>query len=163
MDLRSLLLKQLNTAERIVTDGHEVIPAWRIATPSADWVILSRFDHAEPNRQDWVLHQMRRFNVGTTRNVRNQSAGASNANLLILLVGAGRFEIPTPCSQSKCSPSAMPRALAICMLQILRDGLSGCAMGFVTCLWDGSVKLMGSKCTTVAGFCRVGRLPFCDE
>jgi hypothetical protein len=64
MDLRSLLLKQLNTAERIVPDGHEVIPAWRIATPSADWVILSRFDHAEPNRQDWVL-QMRRFMART--------------------------------------------------------------------------------------------------
>ena len=48
-----------------MTDGHEVIPAWRIATPRADWVILSRFDHAEPSRQDWVLHQMRRFMART--------------------------------------------------------------------------------------------------
>ena len=34
-------------------------------TPSADWVILSRFDHAESTRQDWVLHQMRRFMART--------------------------------------------------------------------------------------------------
>ena len=30
-------------------------------------------------------------------------------------------------------------------------------MGFVMCLWDASVKLMGSKRTAVARICRYGR------
>lgn len=66
MTLQSLLLKQLNTAQRVVIDDHELIPAWRIGTPSTDWVILSRFDQARPTRQEWVLRHMRRFMVLTS-------------------------------------------------------------------------------------------------
>ena len=65
MTLRSMLHKQLATAQRIVTDGHELVPAWRIGTPRTDWVILSRFDQTEPSRQEWVLHHLRRFMAWT--------------------------------------------------------------------------------------------------
>jgi hypothetical protein len=40
MSLRDVMLEQLAVARRIVCDGHEVVPAWRIGTPYGDWLIL---------------------------------------------------------------------------------------------------------------------------
>ena len=44
MSLVDIMLEQLVIARRIVEDGHEVAPAWRIATPDGSYLILTRFD-----------------------------------------------------------------------------------------------------------------------
>jgi hypothetical protein len=46
------MLEQLAISRRIVTDGHEVVPAWRIETPDGAWLILTRFDPAKPGQSD---------------------------------------------------------------------------------------------------------------
>jgi hypothetical protein len=48
-------------ARRIVSDGHEVVPAWRIGTPYGDWLILTRFDPDKPGQSDRALHLVKRF------------------------------------------------------------------------------------------------------
>ena len=44
MSLATTMLEQLAVARRIVEDGQEVIPAWRIGTPEGAYLILTRFD-----------------------------------------------------------------------------------------------------------------------
>ena len=41
MSLKPIMLEQLAITRRIVTDGHENIPAWRIETPDGAWIILT--------------------------------------------------------------------------------------------------------------------------
>ena len=40
--------------KRIVSDGHEVVPAWRIGTPDGDWLIL-------PGQRDRATYLIKRF------------------------------------------------------------------------------------------------------
>jgi hypothetical protein len=61
MSLATVMLEQLAIARRIVTDGHEVVPAWRIGTPDGAWLILTRFDPDKPGQSDRALHLVRRF------------------------------------------------------------------------------------------------------
>ena len=65
MDLLSTMLKNLRIAQRIVREGSEVIPAWRIGTPRTDWVILTRLNHDQPGEQERILHLVGRFMVST--------------------------------------------------------------------------------------------------
>jgi hypothetical protein len=48
MSMKDLMLEQLAISRRIVSDGHENVPAWRIETPEGAWLILTRFD---PDKQ----------------------------------------------------------------------------------------------------------------
>ena len=48
MSMKDLMLEQLAISRRIVTDGHENVPAWRIETPDGAWLILTRFDPDKP-------------------------------------------------------------------------------------------------------------------
>jgi hypothetical protein len=43
-------LDQLAVARRIVTDGHQVVPAWHIRCADGDWLVLTRFDHDKLKR-----------------------------------------------------------------------------------------------------------------
>ena len=61
MSMKVLMLEQLEIARRIVTDGHENVPAWRIETPDGAWLILTRFDPDKPGQSDRALHLVRRF------------------------------------------------------------------------------------------------------
>ena len=63
MSIRDVMLEQLSVARRIVTDGHEVVPAWRIETPDGAWLILTRFDPNRPGQSDRALHLIKRFMV----------------------------------------------------------------------------------------------------
>ena len=64
MSIRDVMLEQLAVARRIVTDGHEVVPAWRIETPDGGaWLILTRFDPNKPGQSDRALHLIKRFMV----------------------------------------------------------------------------------------------------
>jgi len=55
------MLEQLSIARRIVTDGNEVIPAWRVGTAEGAWLVLTRFDPDKPEQRERALHLIRRF------------------------------------------------------------------------------------------------------
>ena len=61
MQLKDAMLDQLAVARRIVTDGHQVVPAWRIRCTDGDWLVLSRFDHDKPGQRDRAVTLMKRF------------------------------------------------------------------------------------------------------
>jgi hypothetical protein len=61
MSLKDVMLEQLAISRRIVTDGHENVPAWRIEPPDSAWLILTRFDPDKPGQSDRALHLVRRF------------------------------------------------------------------------------------------------------
>src|SRR5262245_34613725 len=61
MSMKDLMLEQLAISRRIVSDGHEVVPAWRVETPDGTWLILTRFDPAKPGRSDRALYLVKRF------------------------------------------------------------------------------------------------------
>lgn len=56
-----LMLEQLHIAKRIITDGHELVPAWRIESPDGHWLILTRFHHDKPDQRERMLQLIRRF------------------------------------------------------------------------------------------------------
>ena len=43
MSLATIMLDQLTVARRIIADGQEVLPAWRISSPEGDFLIFTRF------------------------------------------------------------------------------------------------------------------------
>ena len=55
MSMKDVMLEQLAISRRIVTDGHENVPAWRIETPDSAWLILTRFDPDKPGQSDPAL------------------------------------------------------------------------------------------------------------
>jgi hypothetical protein len=61
MSMKDLMLEQLAISRRIVSDGHEVVPAWRVETPDGAWLILTRFDPAKPGQSERALYLVRRF------------------------------------------------------------------------------------------------------
>ena len=61
MGLDLIVDEQLAIARRIVSDGHEVVPAWRIGSPGGEWLLLTRFDHDAPGAVDRAFHLVRRF------------------------------------------------------------------------------------------------------
>ena len=61
MSIRDTMLEQLAITRRIVTDGHENIPAWRIETPDGAWTILTRFDPDKPGQRERATHLVNRF------------------------------------------------------------------------------------------------------
>lgn len=61
MDLRAAISEQMDTARRIITSGHVVVPAWRIGTPDGTFLILTRFDEAQPEQRERALALVGRF------------------------------------------------------------------------------------------------------
>ena len=45
LSLATIMLEQLAGARRVIEDGHEMVPAWRIATGEGNFVIFTRFDN----------------------------------------------------------------------------------------------------------------------
>ena len=52
MSLVDIMLDQLAAARRIVEDGAEVVPAWRITTPEGSFLVLTRFDTDKPEQRE---------------------------------------------------------------------------------------------------------------
>ena len=61
MSLIELMLEQLAVARSSIEDGHEVVPAWRIATPDGSYLVLTRFDPAKPDQLQRLLGLISRF------------------------------------------------------------------------------------------------------
>lgn len=61
MSLADIMLDQLAIARRIIEDGDEVVPAWRIATPEGPFLVLTRFDEDKPEQRERALFLISRF------------------------------------------------------------------------------------------------------
>jgi hypothetical protein len=61
MSLRELMLQELGSGLRIVRDGHELVPAWRIIAPEGQFTILTRFDPDKPDQRERMLALVPRF------------------------------------------------------------------------------------------------------
>jgi hypothetical protein len=63
MSLATIMLEQLAAARRVVQDGHEMVPAWRIATAEGTFLIFTRFDTDKPEQRERTLFLISRFMV----------------------------------------------------------------------------------------------------
>jgi hypothetical protein len=61
MSLATIMLEQLAVARRIVDDGEEMTPAWRIETTEGAFLILTRFDTDKPEQRERALFLIKRF------------------------------------------------------------------------------------------------------
>ena len=61
MSLATIILEQLEVARRIIEDGHEVVPAWRIMTPEGAFLIFTRFDTDKPEQREYAIVLISRF------------------------------------------------------------------------------------------------------
>ena len=61
MSLATIILDQLAVARRIVEDGEELVPAWRIITPDGTFLILTRFNATKPAQREHAISLIRRF------------------------------------------------------------------------------------------------------
>ena len=59
MSLATLMFEQLAVARRIIEDGEEVVPAWRITTPEGAFLI--RFDADKPEQREHAAVLISRF------------------------------------------------------------------------------------------------------
>ena len=63
MSLATIMLEQLATARRVVEDGDEMVPAWRIATAEGNFLICTRFDTDKDKQRERTLFLISRFMV----------------------------------------------------------------------------------------------------
>ena len=63
MSLATIMLEQLAGARRVIEDGHEMVPAWRIATPEGTFLVFTRFDTDKPEQRKRALDLISRFMV----------------------------------------------------------------------------------------------------
>jgi hypothetical protein len=61
MSLATLVLEQLAVARRIIEDGQEIVPAWRITTPEGTFLIFTRFDTDKPEQREHAFVMISRF------------------------------------------------------------------------------------------------------
>jgi hypothetical protein len=61
MSLATLMLEQLEIARRIVKDGQEVVPAWRISTPEGAFLILTPFDMDKLEDREKAIFEVSKF------------------------------------------------------------------------------------------------------
>ena len=61
MSLATIMLDQLAVARRIVEDGKELVPAWRIETTEGAFLILTRFDTDNPDQRARAIALIGRF------------------------------------------------------------------------------------------------------
>ena len=59
--LAMIMLEQLAAARRIVEDGHDVVPAWRITTPEGSYLVLTPFETDKQEQQERALRLISRF------------------------------------------------------------------------------------------------------
>ena len=57
------MLEQLAAARRVVEDGDEMVPAWRIATAQGNFLICTRFDTDKDEQRERTLFLISRFMV----------------------------------------------------------------------------------------------------
>ena len=108
MQLKDAMLDQLAVARRIVTDGHPVVPAWRIRCADGDWLVLTRFDHDKPGQRDRAVTLMKRFMAWKL------------AQSFILTTETWIGSVETRAGEEAIATVGMSRAERLGILQIIR-------------------------------------------
>jgi hypothetical protein len=52
MSLVDIMIDQMSTIRSVIEEGGEVVPVWRIATPERSYLIVTRFDHDQPEQRN---------------------------------------------------------------------------------------------------------------
>jgi hypothetical protein len=63
LSLATIMLEQLAAARRVVEDGDEMVPAWRINTAEGTFLIFTRFDTHKDEQRERTPFQISRFMV----------------------------------------------------------------------------------------------------
>ena len=61
MSLATIMREQLAGPRRVIEDGHEMVPAWRIATGEGNFLIFTRFDTDKDAQRERTLFLISRF------------------------------------------------------------------------------------------------------
>jgi hypothetical protein len=61
MSLATLMLEQLAVARRIIEDGQEVVPAWRIDSPEGTFLIFTPLNTTKPEQRENAMYVISRF------------------------------------------------------------------------------------------------------
>jgi hypothetical protein len=89
------MLEQLAVARRIVEDGKEVVPAWRISTPEGAFLILTRFDPAKPELRENAIVLINRFMIwkmATSFVLTAETWLGADGEDALLIIGVSRHE-----------------------------------------------------------------------
>jgi hypothetical protein len=95
MSLATLMLEQLAVARRIVEDGEEVVPAWRIATAEGNFLILTRFDPGKPAQREHATSLISRFmawKMATSFVLTAETWVGADGEDALLIIGVSRHE-----------------------------------------------------------------------
>ncbi len=90
MSLATIMLDQLAVARRIVEDGHEVGPAWRVATPEGTFIILT-----QPEQHEQAIVLVRRFmawKMATSFVLTAEPWLGADGETLLLIIGVSLHE-----------------------------------------------------------------------
>ena len=63
MSLATIMLEQLAAARRVIEDGHEMVPVWRITSPEGTFLIFTRFDTDKDEQRGRAQFLISRFMV----------------------------------------------------------------------------------------------------
>jgi hypothetical protein len=66
MPLVDIMLDQLAAARRIVEDGADVIPSWRITTPEGSFLILTRLEAEQRERALYLISRFMAWKIATS-------------------------------------------------------------------------------------------------
>jgi hypothetical protein len=117
MQLRDTMLAQLAIARRIVKDGHQVVPAWRIGCADGDWIVLTRFDHDAPGQRDRAVTLVKRFMAWKL------------AQSFILTTETWLGPVETRAGEEAIATVGASRTERLGVLQVIRRGIGGVQFG----------------------------------
>ena len=104
MSLATIMLEQLGVARRIVEDGQEVVPAWRITTPEATFLIFTRFDTARPEQREHALALISRsmvWKMATSFVLTAETWVGADGEDALFIIGVSRHERPAALQRIK--------------------------------------------------------------
>jgi hypothetical protein len=95
MTLATLMLDQLAVARRIIEDGQEVMPTWRIVTLEGTFLIISPFDTARPEKREHALFLVSRFmawKMATSFVLTAEPWQGADGEDAVMIIGVSRHE-----------------------------------------------------------------------
>lgn len=86
------MLEQLAVARRIVEDGKEVVPAWRITTPEGAFLILTRFDPERREKATVLISRFMAWKMATSFVLTAETWLGADGEDTLLIIGVSRHE-----------------------------------------------------------------------
>jgi hypothetical protein len=95
MSLATIMLEQLAVARRILEDGQEVVPAWRIETPEGVFLIFTRLDTDKPEQREHATALVGRFmawKMATSFVLTDETWLGADGEDALFVIGVSRHE-----------------------------------------------------------------------